>query len=524
MTEDRLDYILQTKSLSKVYANGTAANRRVDFGVRPGEILGLVGENGAGKSTLMKVLYGEEAPSAGEILLDGKPVTFSTSHEAIAAGIGMVHQHFMLVPSLSLAENLVLGKEPRKKGSGFYDFAEAVRITEELSKKYNLKVHSRARIVDVSVSMRQKLEILKALYRGARILILDEPTAVLTPQETDELFEELKELKRKGHTIVFISHKLNEIFRLCDRVSVMRDGRMIGTHDVGDVDSQTISNEMVGREVKLTVDKKPPSPGKPVLSVRELSFVDDFGITMVDRVSFSLRSGEVLGVVGVDGNGQSELVRIITGSARTLTGNVTANGNDITNSGQRKIRRSGVAHVAEDRMTVGAALPASIEDNLLADRYLRPEFTAPAGFLRKRAMAAQAAGIVRDFDVRCGSQRQPVASLSGGNMQKVVVGREFTADASILIVSQPTRGVDIGAIEFIHRRIIAMRDAGKAVLLVSSDLQEVMSLSDSLIVMNSGRIVAYFPDASAVTDKDLGLYMLGLERQEESRIREVLHE
>ncbi|MDP3177451.1 MAG: ABC transporter ATP-binding protein, partial [Spirochaetaceae bacterium] len=452
------------------------------------------------------------------------PVRFSTSQDAIAAGIGMVHQHFMLVPSLSLAENLVLGKEPKKKRTRFYDLDEAVRITDELSKRYNLKVHSKARVVDVSVSMRQKLEILKTLYRGARILIFDEPTAVLTPQETDELFDELKELKRKGHTIVFISHKLNEIFKLCDRVSVMRDARMIGTHEVGAVDRQTISNEMVGREVMLTVQKGIAKPGAPALVVRELSFVDDFGITMVDRVSFSLRSGEVLGVVGVDGNGQSELVRILTGSARTLTGSVAANGRDITNASQGKIRRSGVAHVAEDRMTVGAALPASIQDNLLADRYRSPAFSTRAGFIKTRAMEAEAAKIVRDFDVRCGSQRQQVASLSGGNMQKVVVGREFTADASILIVSQPTRGVDIGAIEFIHKRIIRMRDAGKAVLLVSSDLQEVMSLSDSLIVMNSGMIVAYFPDAAAVTDKELGLFMLGLKRQEESEIRGVLHE
>jgi simple sugar transport system ATP-binding protein len=519
-----VDWILQTKGLSKVYANGTAANRRVDFGVRPGEILGLVGENGAGKSTLMKVLYGEEAPSAGELLLDGRPVRFATSQDAIAAGIGMVHQHFMLVPSLSLAENLVLGKEPKKKGSGFYDFEEAVRITEELSKQYNLKVHARARVVDVSVSMRQKLEILKTLYRGARILILDEPTAVLTPQESDELFEELKELKRKGRTIIFISHKLNEIFRLCDRVSVMRDGRMIGTHEVGDIDRQTISNEMVGREVKLLVDKKPAAPGAPVLVARDLSFVDDFGLTMVDRVSFSLRSGEILGVVGVDGNGQSELVRIITGSERTLTGSVTVGGKDITNAGQRRVRRAGLAHVAEDRMTVGAALPASIQDNILADRYWTKAFLAPLGFVRTRAMAREAAGVVADFDIRCGSQRQSVASLSGGNMQKVVVGREFTAEASILIVSQPTRGVDIGAIEFIHKRIIGMRDAGKAVLLVSSDLQEVMSLSDSLIVMNSGRIVAYFPDASAVTDKELGLFMLGLKKQGDAQIMEVCHE
>jgi simple sugar transport system ATP-binding protein len=518
-----MDAILEAVGLTKVYPNGTAANKRVDLAVRRGEILGLVGENGAGKSTLMKVLYGEEAPTAGTLLLDGKPVSFASSEDAIAAGIGMVHQHFMLVPSLSLAENLVLGKEPKTRG-GFFDQEAAVRMTEELSAHYNLKVHARARVVDVSVSMRQKLEILKALYRGARILILDEPTAVLTPQETDELFVELSELRRQGHTILFISHKLNEVFRLCDRVCVMRDGRMIGSHQVALVDSQTISNEMVGREVKLTVDRGPAAPGAPALVVRDLCFVDDFDIMRVNRVSFTLRRGEVLGVVGVDGNGQSELVSILTGLDRPLSGTVVVRGKDVTNAAPGARRRAGLAHVAEDRMTVGTALPASIEDNLLADRYLRPEFLGPLGFLRRGAMDEAAREIVRRFDIRCSSELEPVGSLSGGNMQKVVVGREFTADAEVLVVSQPTRGVDVGAIEFIHKRIIEMRDSGAAVLLVSSDLTEVMSLSDSLIVMNSGRIVAYFHDASRVTDKELGLYMLGLKRQGGDETRKVLHE
>ncbi len=519
-----MNALLEAVRLTKVYSNGTAANKRVDFSVRPGEIHGLVGENGAGKSTLMKVLYGEESPTTGSILLEGKPVSFSSSEDAIRAGIGMVHQHFMLVPSLSLAENLVLGKEPRRKGSRFFDLEKAVRITEELSARYNLKVHARARVVDVSVSMRQKLEILKTLYRGAHILILDEPTAVLTPQETDELFVELSELRKQGCTIIFISHKLGEVFRLCDRVSVMRDGRMIGTHDVGDVDSQTISNEMVGREVKLGVDKSPAQPGEAVLLARDLSFVDDFDIKMVDRVSFTLRRGEVLGVVGVDGNGQTELVQILAGLAKTLTGKVVVCGKDVTNASPGTIRKAGMAHVAEDRMTVGTALPASIMDNLIADRYAGKAFTGPGGFMRQDAMRQEARGIVERFDIRCSSELQSVGSLSGGNMQKVVVGREFTAEAELLVISQPTRGVDVGAIEFLHKRIIEMRDAGKAVLLVSSDLTEVMSLSDSLIVMSSGRIVAYFPDAAAVTDKELGLYMLGLKSQGEEEIRMVLHD
>ncbi|MGB4586233.1 MAG: ABC transporter ATP-binding protein [Rectinemataceae bacterium] len=519
-----MEFILETKGLSKVYPNGTMANKQVNFGVAPGEILGLVGENGAGKSTLMKVLYGEESPSSGQMYFEGKPIIFASSQDAIKTGIGMVHQHFMLVPSLSLAENLVLGQETRRGRSHIFDLDKAVALTEELAEKYNFTIFARARVVDVSVSMRQKLEILKALYRGAKILILDEPTAVLTPQETDELFIELEALRKHGHTIIFISHKLNEIFKLCDRVSVMRDGRMIGTHKVSEVDRQTISNEMVGREVILTVDKRKAAPGEKILSARDLSFVDDFGITAVDHLSFSLRKGEILGVVGVDGNGQSELVRILTGSIRTLSGSVTVQGNDVTNRKPGEIRKAGLAHIAEDRMTVGTAQPASIEDNLMADRYFKPEFTGKAGFLKSEAMSRRAAEIVSTFDIRCNSPNQMVSSLSGGNMQKVVIGREFTADAEILVIAQPTRGVDVGAIEFIHRQIIDMRDAGKAVLLVSSDLQEVMSLSDSLIVMNSGRIVAYFEHAAATTDKELGLYMLGLKQMSQEEIGRVLHE
>ncbi len=517
-----MDYLLQTKNLTKIYSNGTIANRGVDFAIQRGEILGLVGENGAGKSTLMKVLYGEESPTSGEIWLEGRPVTFYSSQDAIKAGIGMVHQHFMLVPTLTLAENLVLGKEPNKPHTGFFDLDRAVAITEELAAQYNLNVFARARVVDVSVSMRQKLEILKALYRGAKILILDEPTSVLTPQETDELFVELRELQKHGQTIIFISHKLNEIFRLCDRVSVMRDGKMIATHNVADVNSQSVSNEMVGREVQLTITKNAQNPGDVVLRVRDISYVDDFGIKMLDHVSFSLRQKEILGVVGVDGNGQSELVKVITGGLRTLSGQILAHGKDITNRSQATVRHAKVAHIAEDRMTEGAALAASIEENLVADRISSATYSSRCGFLHNDAIEKTALEIVKAFDIRCSTPKQPVSSLSGGNMQKVVVGREFTADADILIVSQPTRGVDVGAIEFIHKRIIEMRNAGKAILLVSSDLQEVMSLSDSLIVMNSGKIVAYFQNASQTTDKELGLYMLGLKKQTAEEIEGVL--
>lgn len=514
--------LLEVVDVTKVYGNGTVANKRISLAVQPGEILGLVGENGAGKSTLMKVLYGEESPTSGTLRLDGKSVHFSSSQDAIQAGIGMVHQHFMLVNALTLAENLVLGHEPRQRGSGFFDHEAAVRECESLATRYNLKVTARARVADVTVSMRQKLEILKALYRGAQILILDEPTAVLTPQETDELFTELRLLRNQGHTIVFISHKLPEIFALCDRVAVMRDGRLVATHAVHEIDSQSVSNEMVGREVLLTVQKTEAKPGPVLLRARELHYVNDFEIPVVKDISFGLRSGEILGVVGVDGNGQSELVQLITGMLKPLKGTLEIQGKLMTRFTPAVFRKAGVAHVAEDRMTVGAALPASIQDNLLADRYR--QYVNAFGFLRRRKMNARAKELVKDFDVRCSSEHQNVGSLSGGNMQKVVVGREFTAEASILIVSQPTRGVDVGAIEFLHRRIVDLRDQGKAVLLVSSDLQEVRNLSDSLIVLHEGQIAAYFADATKVSDQELGLYMLGLKHQSADSIREVFHE
>jgi len=513
--------LLEAVDLTKVYDNGTAANKKVNLEVRAGEILGLVGENGAGKSTLMKVLYGEEAPTSGTLRWEGRPVAFASSQDAIRAGIGMVHQHFMLVHTLTLAENLVLGHEPRRPGTGFFDFEAAVKTCTDLAERYNLKVTPRARVADVSVSMRQKLEILKALYRGARILILDEPTAVLTPQETEELFAELRGFRDQGHTIVFISHKLPEIFALCDRVAVMRDGRLVATHALGDVDHQAVSNEMVGREVQLTLAKTPARPGEVLMTVRDLKYVDDFDVPVVNGIGFGLRAGEILGVVGVDGNGQSELVQLITGLTRPLSGTVTVGGKDLTGASPAAYRKAGVAHVAEDRMTVGAALGASIEDNLLADRY--QSFVGPLGFLRRRAMNRRARELVEAFDIRCASERQSVGSLSGGNMQKVVVGREFTADARVLIVSQPTRGVDVGAIEFLHRRIVALRDQGKAVLLVSSDLQEVLALADAVMVLHQGKVTAYFPDAAAATDRELGLYMLGLKRQDDDQIRGVFH-
>jgi len=520
---DKNDEALRMEGITKSFP-GVLANDRISLNCRKGEVLGLLGENGAGKTTLMNILYGLHKPDAGAIFINGEQVTIDSPAKAIQLGIGMVHQHFMLVPSLTAAENLVLGKEPKRPRTRTFDFEAAARTTQELSEHYNLPVIVRARVADLSVSMRQKLEILKALYRGARILILDEPTAVLTPQETEELFIELKALKNQGKTIIFISHKLKEIFNICDRVTVMRDGKLIATHNVEDIDVQQISNEMVGREVHFEVMHPATEPGEAVLNVRHLAFIDDFGIVKLKNVSFSLRKNEILGVVGVDGNGQTELVEILTGMGKALAGSVIAHGVEITNKGPYTVRRNRIAHIAEDRITIGTALSASIEQNLLADRYWQRQFSTKLGFLRSKEMTQHAAMLVHEYDIRCNSTQQPVGSLSGGNMQKVVIAREFSAQASILIVSQPTRGVDIGAIEYIHLKIMEMQSAGKAILLVSSDLQEVMALSDALIVMHQGEIVAYFPDATTVTDKELGLYMLGLKRQSEYEIRQVFNE
>ena len=423
-----METILEAVELCKVYGNGTAANKFVNLTVRRGEILGLVGENGAGKSTLMKMVYGEEAPSSGSLLLDGKPVRFGSSRDAIAAGIGMVHQHFMLVPSLSLAENLVLGREPRKK-SGMYDLDEAVRIAETLSAKYNLRIIPRARVVDVSVSMRQKLEILKTLYRGARILILDEPTAVLTPQETDELFAELKELRNKGQTIIFISHKLGEVFKLCDRVTVMRDGAVIATHDIGrrgPPDHLQRDGGSRGPPDRRQDSGEPrrDSPGspQPVLRRRFRHHHGGPGVLLAadGRDPRGSRSGRQRPVgTGPDPDRIRADPDRLRAQGKVRTSPTPPRG---------AYARAGVAHVAEDRMTVGTALPASITDNLLADRYSEPEYTGRGGFLKRSAITEEARGIVKRFDIRCSSPNQPVASLSGGNMQKVVIGREFTAD------------------------------------------------------------------------------------------------
>jgi len=512
--------LLSMNSITKVYPNGIVANEGVDFSIRKGEIHALVGENGAGKSTLMKILFGLEHPEEGEILLKGEPVQISSPNIAIDHGIGMVHQHFMLVPSLTVAENMVLGSEPRK---GLYvNIKKAVEDTLELSEKYNLTVDPSAKVRDLPVGIKQKVEILKALYRGAEILILDEPTAVLTPQETKELFEELRLLKEKGSTIIFISHKLHEIKELCDRLTIMRNGRTQGVFEVADVSEKDISRHMVGRDVILEVEKGPASPSEISLKVESLTVVNDFGKKAVNNISFSVRKGEILGVAGVEGNGQGELVEILTGLQKLNFGKVEIEGENISNKSIKDIRNLGTCHIPEDRMTYGVAETLDIEQNLLADKHDSPRFTGKI-LTKPKVIRENSLSLIKEYKIKCGSPLEEVKMLSGGNIQKVVVAREFSSNPGLIIADQPTRGIDVGATEFIRKRLVELRDDGSAVLLVSADLNEVLELSDSLIVMYNGEITAYIEDVKALGEEELGLYMLGINKQSKAEIGRALH-
>ena len=499
--------ILEVKDLTKVYPGGVVANHEVNISIEEGEIHALIGENGAGKSTLMKMLFGMNAPTSGKIYVKGEEVHFTSSKQAIEKGIGMVHQHFMLVPSLTVAENLVLGHEPKK--AGIINRKQAIAITEELSKRYNLEVNATELVANISLAMKQKLEILKALYRGAKILILDEPTAVLTPQETDELFEQLKLLREKGHTIIFISHKLNEVKALSDRLTVLRDGKTMGTHPVSDLTEQEISRLMVGRDVSVDIPKEESKFGKSVLNVKDLTYTNKFGKKKVDHISFSVKEGQILGIAGIDGNGQSELIETIVGSLKQDQGMITLKGEDISHMNILKRQQVGLSHVSEDRMVFGAVPKLSLEDNAISKVY-RTNEVSKFGLLDAKKIKAFTDRILLDFKVKHSSSKQSIKELSGGNIQKLIVGREYVYDPELFIINQPTRGIDVGAIEFIRHKIIELRARKKAILLVSADLGEVLSLSDTIIVMNEGKIVGYIEDVKNVTENDLGLYMLGV--------------
>lgn len=513
--------LLRMENITKVYSNGIVANKEVSFGINKEEIHALMGENGAGKSTLMKILFGIENAEEGSIYLNGEKIKIDSPTTAIKYGIGMVHQHFMLVPSLTVAENMVLGIEPKSKG--FFDFEKAVKITEEMATKYNLPVEARAKVSDLPVGMKQKVEILKALVRGAKILILDEPTAVLTPQETKELFSELISLKKSGYTIIFISHKLKEIKEICDRITIMRNGKNVGVHQVSDVTQEDISRLMVGRDVILKIEKEKAKPKDEMLNVENLNYVDDMGKKVIKNLNFRVKSGEILGVAGVEGNGQRELVEIITGLRKYKDGKVVINGREISKLSINDIRRLSTSHIPEDRMTYGAAGGATIEENLISDR-INDKSINKGILLNMSAIRNLSEKLIKDYNIKCDTPEQGVKMLSGGNIQKVVVAREFSSLPKLLIADQPTRGIDVGATEFIHKKLIELRDNDSAILLISADLNEVMELSDSLIVMYGGEIVAYFKDTTTLSEEELGLYMLGLKKQSSEEIKEGMYE
>jgi general nucleoside transport system ATP-binding protein len=478
----------------------------VDLVIEWGQVHALLGENGAGKTTLMNVAYGLVRADSGEILFDGKAATIHGPTGAIRLGIGMVHQHFMLIPPLTVAENVVLGHETAGP-AGTVDLAQAGRQVTELATRYGLDVDPADRVANLSVGVQQRVEILKTLYRGARLLIMDEPTAVLTPQEAQGLFKILRSLAQEGKAVIFITHKLGEVIDIADRITVMRHGKVVATTTPGESTPADLARLMVGRPVMLQVDKSPARPGKPVLEVNQLVVHDDRHHTAVDGVDLVIRSGEIVGIAGVEGNGQDELVEALVGLRTPRSGSIVLNGRDVTRSSARRFILLGVGHIPADRHRMGIVLEHSIADNLVLSTYDRPPFAR--GIVRQLgAVWAYARKLISAFDIRAGSPAQPVGSLSGGNQQKVVAARELGRNPKALIASQPTRGLDVGSIEFIHKQIVQQRDAGLAVLLVSSELDEVLSLSDRVAVMYRGRIVGVLEGAAAERER-IGMMMAG---------------
>jgi simple sugar transport system ATP-binding protein len=494
--------------VTKVFP-GVIANDHINLSVYEGEVLGLLGENGAGKSVLMSILYGLYQPTEGEIYIRGKKVDITEPKVAIEQGIGMVHQHFMLVPPFTVAENIILGSEPRT-ARGTLDIAKAAEEIKALSEKYDLEVDPYAKVEDISVGMAQRVEILKTMYRGAKVLILDEPTAVLTPQEIKGLFKIMRNLTDSGVPVIFISHKLKELMEICDRVTVIRRGKMIGDIKIEDATPQILASMMVGRDVVLEVEKGPPHPAQEVLDVEDLQAIDLNGLPVLNGVSFQVRSGEIVGVAGVAGNGQSELVEVITGLQKAEAGTVELNGEAITNHSAKDIIHRGIATIPEDRHHRGLILDFSIADNGVLGSHDEPPFARWVVRVFS-AIREYADKLIEEFDVRTPNRDALVRNLSGGNQQKVIIAREIGRDPDLLIAAQPTRGVDVGAIEFIHKRIIEQRDHGKAVLLISNELDEVMGLSDRILVMFHGEVVGELA-ADEATEDELGLYMAGAKR------------
>ncbi len=503
MTDDAI--VLEAKNITKKFP-GVLANDNVNFDLRKGEIHALLGENGAGKTTLMNILYGLYLPDSGEILVNGKPAVIKSPNDTIAQGIGMVHQHFMLIPVFTVAENIMLGDETVRYGMVLDQKAVSNRV-RELSQQYGLEVDPEALVGQLSVGEQQRVEIVKALYRDAQILILDEPTAVLTPQEADDLFKIMRELTRRGVSIIFITHKLKEVLAVADRITSMRRGVVVGTTTPAETDEQKLATMMVGREVILTVEKVPAKPKEVVLNVENLTILDDRDVEVVRQLGLDVHAGEILGIAGVQGNGQTELVEALTGLRKRKSGKVVLSGKEIPELKPRLNVEAGQAHIPEDRHKHGLVLAFSIADNEVLCTYYQPPFAH--GMQRdQNAVFDNAVKLVERFDIRTPSPLLPVRKLSGGNQQKVIVARELSRPIKLLIANQPTRGLDVGSIEYIHRQIVEMRDQGIAVLLVSAELDEILSLSDRIAVMFHGQIVATMEAAKAKRD-ELGLLMAG---------------
>ena len=508
--------ILQLKGITKQFP-GVLANDHIDLTLNKGEILALLGENGAGKSTLMNILYGLYQPDAGEIFIEGKEIEINSPTDAIEVGIGMVHQHFMLIPVFTVAENVMLGQESIRYGD-FLDRADAAGKIKAIAENFNIYINPNDLVRDLPVGIQQKVEIIKLLYRDAEILIFDEPTAVLTPQEANEFFDIMRSLSDQGKSIIFITHKLREVLEIADRIMVIRNGAVVGETTPEEADKNSLAAMMVGREVSLVVEKEEVEPGEVILSIDNLVVADAYKKVVVDKVSLNVHSGEIVGIAGVQGNGQTELVEAITGLRKSEGGKITLLGQDITKASPRKITELGSAHVPEDRQADGLVLPFPTAENLVLCTYYKEPFSKGA-ILQYQTILNHAKQLISDFDIRTPGALTPVGTLSGGNQQKVIIARELSRPIQFLMASQPTRGLDVGSIEYIHNRILQKRDEGCAVLLVSPELDEIMQLSDRIAVMYRGEVLAVV-DSKYATKEQIGLLMAGVMPEDDVNVKE----